>query len=374
MKRNMNVKILICINVITTVLIMMNLAELLGRLVEMTKNSGLLNYTYTSHYNVSMEVNDLNETDMKEAYQTIDNLLSDMAALPFNVSIPSVGGMIDNGENIFCTLYLSMKEPLPYTLEIGTYDEMNERGVYIGNRYEGLIKDGYINIFREKLPVSGIMKGIGFNKNDRVVVKYSDLNKSYRSETVCELSYATDDGIRKIYLGIDVGSNLVKLNQIKTEFEDIMKRYPDVTYKATDYVMNQEGDSNNFLIEGMGNLKSVLYVIAVMFCIISSIYVINLYLTSKKKYIAISYALGLSKRITFLMIIKEIGQAFIGGVCISFVLEIIVYIALRGYAVGTVLLYGVGGAFSVFVLYLGIIYITFMKIFRKGIVRELGGE
>ena len=67
--------------------------------------------------------------DRKQAYQTMDNLLCDMEVLPVNAYISSIGGMIDNGDNVFYTIYISMKEPLPYTLESGSYDKINQLNI-----------------------------------------------------------------------------------------------------------------------------------------------------------------------------------------------------------------------------------------------------
>ena len=178
----------------------------------------------------------------------------------------------------------------------------------------------------------------------------------------------------EIRIRINLGSRQTEMKYASKEFEKIVNRYPNVSYEKVNLTIDESKMGSNTMDKMAGEFKRALYIVAVLFCLISSVYVINLYLSQKKKDIAISYALGLGKRITFFMIVKEVGPAFLGGVCTSFVLEIIVYTALRGYAVGAVLLYGVCGAFCVMALYLVIIFITFMKIFRKGIVRELGGE
>ncbi len=374
MKNNQATKILIFINVVVAVLIAMNLTEMMSRLVKVAHIGVSSDYTYTEHYNVRMQFNSKDEMDRKQAYQTMDNLLCDMAVLPVNAYISSIGGMIDNGDNVFYTIYISMKEPLPYTLESGSYDKINQPGVYIGNRHEWLIKDNCVSVFREKLPVSGIMEGIGFNKNGDVIVKYGDLDKEYRCEEVCEWVHSVSDEKMEIRIRINLGSRQTEMKYASKEFEKIVDRYPNVSYEKLNLTIDESKMGSNTMDKMAGEFKRVLYIVAVLFCVISSVYVINLYLSQKKKDIAISYALGLGKRITFFMIVKEVGPAFLGGVCTSFVLEIIVYTALRGYAVGTVLLYGVCGAFCVMALYLVIIFITFMKIFRKGIVRELGGE
>ena len=105
MKNNQATKILIFINVVVAVLIAMNLTEMMSRLVKATHIGVSSGYTYTERYNVRMQFNSKDEMDRKQAYQTVDNLLCDMAVLPVNAYISSIGGMIDNGDNVFYTIY-----------------------------------------------------------------------------------------------------------------------------------------------------------------------------------------------------------------------------------------------------------------------------
>ena len=173
---------------------------------------------------------------------------------------------------------------------------------------------------------------------------------------------------------LDLGSNVTELRQAEVELLSIIDKYPEVSYKEIDYSTAANRKLGNAQEEAFTNLKQILYVVAMIFCIISTIYIFDLYMTSKKKDIAISYALGLNKGTMVCMIIKDVMPMYVIAIVTSVMLELFIYVFLQGFRAKAVLVYALYGIVGTLMLYLIIIRLVFFKMNRNNIVKELEGE
>lgn len=136
------------------------------------------------------------------------------------------------------------------------------------------------------------------------------------------------EGETKINFQIDLASNEVELYESKKAFENIMLDYKAIKCQdmSDPNYLNADRDfrtikSARGMLGGYEKIKTVLYAVALIFCIISTIYVVSLYFINKKKDIAICYAYGLSFGRILFMIVKELAITVVSSLLTAFALE-----------------------------------------------------
>ncbi len=106
-------------------------------------------------------------------------------------------------------------------------------------------------------------------------------------------------------------------------------------------------------------------------CVLSSIQVVGMYLTGKRKEIAIRYAFGLGKGLIFGQVLREMLIAALTGAAVAILLEVSVYIGILGYSAGPVFKYGGLAVCGTVILYSLMLALAFVRVSRRDIASEL---
>ena len=361
LKHDRMYKLLLFLEVSVVLVIIMNLSEALVRFTNAYLAADSGGYVYNSGYDICIDGD-----------ENIDNLLARLEALPVNAYVDYVGGEINDGDDIGITLYFSLKEEIPFSLEEGSINMSENSGVYVGNSYEDSIENETIGLFEERLHVDGILAGEGFSKNTRIIAAYS-LFTDYSKRQIKDFF-----GLNGIYYGADyaftlhIGSDKTDLSEAEKQLEAIIRSYDNMTIKAA------ESDSmileNKSIVERGTSIRNILMVAALALCIVSSMQVVLIYITRKKKEIILKYAFGVKKSVIFRQIMHEAAGAVIAGIAAAVIITLIIYVGALGYSAARVFLNGAIAVLAVWIIFTGIFALIFIRVSGTEIAGELGKE
>lgn len=361
-------RFLLMLELIVTIMIMMNLSESLERYVGAAGSMNIGSYIHEINYDISsdllrMPLDEQDNDSILEAYKELDKLLTKLEEFPVNTYF-YVGGAVGNAAwKDFC-VYMSMNEPPPYPFESGKYDD-SEEGIYLGNGCLMYMENGKVQVFDEWFPVIGIMSGSGFDRNELIAVKYSDLTDGSKEQVKGTIGvYITKTVSARLCIGSDK-------NDIRNYADQLEKIFAEFSHLSAERAYD-EWELDESISDRYSSIKTFLVVLSFALCIFSNIQVAGMYISCKKKEIVIRCAFGLSKRTVFFQIIKEMSASAVSGTLIAVVLEIIIYIAVLRYNAALVFRYGIFALVASLVLYMLMLAVAFMRVMQKGITAQLG--
>lgn len=366
-------RVLLMLQLTVTIMVTMNLSESLDRYMGASGSVRVGRYLYEKNYDIYSDLKELepdsrSEEAVLEAGKELDELLKKLSEFPVNTYF-YVSGAIGDGDFTDYCVYMSMKESLPYPLESGSYDRITDKGIFLGDGCSVYIENDSVKVFGENLPVIGIIAGYGFDKNEHIAVKYAELSEDAKirvRSTV--LKYMTEKYV--ISARLCIGSDRRPVDAYTAELEELIDSFPHMSaMEAHDSIEKNDSVSENY-----SSLKTMLVVLALALCILSGVQVVGMYISCKKKEIAIRYAFGLSEGTVFLQVLKEMAAPAAAGAVIAVFLEIIIYVVLLGYNTVSVFRYGVCALAASILLYMSMLAVAFVRVMKKGIASQLGRE
>ena len=377
LKRDFIIKFSVIITVLMTILVSMNLLELLDK------------YVISSHSMV--KVSEYEYQDLKELYHYKGNLwengavsndetakalvaikedvrefLDELPSFTGNISVPLVYMRLNSGVDVCATVILSFNEDLPYDI---SRVSGNDNGVYIGNSYNGYWRGEELRLDSESFKVAGIIRSNHLQMDNSVIVPYAGMNEAAKENFI---SYLANDILYEQAFSVIFSSNTDSVieNDMRIITEYIGDKGVFSLGNANSDVEEDIEYEKEDTITFYRALKNIVCIVSGIFCFIAVFEAIRLFLNKKKRDIAIMWSLGSKKSEIYKMLIRELGVAILIGIIMAFVCEWLIYVVIMDCKVYTVFAYGTYALLMVllvsFIMMMGITN----GLLRKGIVNE----
>lgn len=352
-------KLLLFVEVVITIIIAMNLSEALERYTSSISNKS--QYKYESFVVVKLDGN------VEEALLEVQDFFERINIFDANVYISDIGIMFNGAEYISATVLFSCKEKKLFNIDD---NKDTDSGLYIGNRYEYLIENNMIDVDGNIMEIAGIMYDSGFSKNEQIIIEYSKSTE--------EIKYTIIENIkRKLEWGnefnIYIGSNNSKVDSCVKEIMELGEKYLHIDIVSGAYG-NHITDENRTYFSIFSDLKSIIMAVAYAFCILSTVYVGSLYISSNRKNIAIRRAFGCNTGLIFISLIKDMIGTIAYGIITAVTIEILVYGIILKYNMPKVIVNGILAVIITIIIDMLLLVSLLICTLRKNIVMEIGRE
>lgn len=348
-KRDPIVKVSVIITVLMTVIVSMNLIELLDKYVNVSlaldsnvryahQEMKELYYTIPSPYESGNSAD--NEAVAKEKAEIktfLNDFITNMPDLSGNVSIPLVYFKLNEGVDICSDVLLTYNEKLPYKID---YKNGERDGIYIGNSYNGYWSGTTVTLNGDPVKVAGVISSAYLSLDNSVVVPYQALNSLARERFLDSL---TSEIFYDRKIPICFSSNL---DNVTVQDIQLMEKY--IADKGMFEMKNIGGDTEEEIESEKDNtpriysfIKQIVCIVSALFCFIAIFEIIRLFLNRKKKDITIHWALGSKRIVVYRMLIRELYLSIIIGAILAFICEWVIYGLIMKCDLATVFIYGV---------------------------------
>lgn len=352
LRRDPIIKISVIIVVLMTIIISMNLIELLNKYVKvsLTPDSGIryeyqvmkeLHYTIPDPYESEDSVgNDVIAKEKAAIKEILRDFFSNMPDFSGNVAIPLVYFKFNEGVDVSAEVLLSCREELPYNIDYKNDNNDNNEGIFIGNSYNGYWDGDSITLNGEEIMVAGVISSVYLTLDNSVIVPYKILNGLAKDRLLDSL---TNDVFYDRKIPICFSSN--HENVISYDV-NLMEKY--IVDKGLLEIKNVGEDTEKEIELEKDDtpiiysfIKNIVCIISALFCFVAIFEVIRLFLNRKKKDITILWRLGVKKIILYRILIRELGLAILLGVILAFLSEFIIYGLIMKCSFLTIILYGI---------------------------------
>ena len=367
LKRDFVIKFSVIVAIAVTIIVSMNLVELLDKYVKVSLTSEKYSdYEY-------MELKDLkylNNKDThdnteriemeKKAGEDLDYLLDNLPEFEGNVVFPLVYCSMNDGMiGVSCDVIIAYNEELPYIIDT---KNCSEKGIYIGNSYNGYWSDGKVQIGSEEYEVAGIVSSNHLQLNNGKTDMYRSL-----------IDYMTFEGAITVYFASD------RPGVVEHDIE-LMKEW--CRENGIVEVVNVAGSNESYVEDEKNDIRSISYQIikkfvcylAAAFCLFAVFEAIRLYMNRKKADIMILWSAGSKKTVILKMLIKELGMAVLIGVVLAFAAEWLIYGVILGCNLKTVFIYGAYSFAAVVVLTIIMITVMLAAMLHKPVISIIKKE
>lgn len=333
-------KILLCIELVITLVVMSNLSEVMERFFRTEVNRILGNgYKYNKAVEVYIQPPVIIGSEVPEEYtneeiwrynlarEQLEMFLKECSTMKGNISVYPIGANISNGPEAGITVFFSTNEKLMTSTETGIIGEWKDDGVYIGNAYFTMVENNTIGIGSDTMDVLDILTNSGFEKNKHIYVKYSDLSNLTKQEVIDSIMYyAYEDEIPFV---VFYQSNLVSEKEFLEKMEQLIKKYDLITFSSD---ISQNTESYTLSIDTRANtyriIKYVFMIMAICMCSCILFQACMLILRHEKNDIFIMRTYGLSGIKIWHGLLMQILCIFIFSITISLVVELAIYYAI----------------------------------------------
>lgn len=356
---NIVYKLLLFVEVVITIIIAMNLSESLERYTSSISNKS--QYKYESFVVVKLDENE------EEAILEVQDFFERINIFDANVYITDIGIMFNGAEYISATVLLSCKEKKLFNID---NNKDTDSGLYIGNRYEYLIENNLIDVDGRIMEIAGIMHDSGFSKNEQIIIEYSKSTEELKCTIIENIKRKLEWGNE---INLYIGSNNSKVDSCVMEIMELGEKYShiDIVSGADD---NHITDENRTYFSIFSDLKSIIMVVAYAFCVLSTLYVGSLYISSNRKNIAIRRAFGCSTWLIFASLIKDMMGAIVYGIITATTIEILVYGMVLKYSMSKVIVNGILAMILTIAIDMLLLVLLLIVTLRKNIAVEIGRE
>ena len=335
LKRDFVIKFSVIVAIAVTIIVSMNLVELLDKYVKISLTSEKYSdYEY-------MELKDLkylNNKDThdnteriemeKKAGEDLDYLLDNLPEFEGNVVFPLVYCSMNDGMiGVSCDVIIAYNEKLPYIIDT---KNCSEKGIYIGNSYNGYWSDGKVQIGSEEYDVAGIVSSNHLQLNNGIYIPYDVISERGKTDLHRILAdYMVHEGAITVYFASD------RPGVVEHDIE-LMKEW--CRENGIVEVVNVSGSNEAYVEDEKNDIRSMPYQIikkfvcylAAAFCLFAVFEAIRLYMNRKKADIMILWSAGSKKTVILKMLIKELGMAVLIGVVLAFAAEWLIYGVILG--------------------------------------------
>lgn len=365
--RDSVIKISVIVAVLMTIIVSMNLIELLDKYVAISLSpNGDVRYEYQEimelHYTIPSSYvtydtvdNEMTSKEKLQIREHLDDFITNMPDFMGNISIPLVYFKLNEGVDVRADILMAYNEKLPYMID---YKNKDGDGIYIGNSYNGYWNGDTVTLNGEFVKIAGIISSEYLALDNSVIVPYKTLKTLAKKQLLDSL---TSDIFYDRKITIIFSSNLsdVTTNDMRLMEEYIsgkslfeLKSISDDTGER----IEQEKDSTPQIY---ALIKRIVCIVSALFCFIAIFEVIRLFLNKKKKDITILWALGSKRIVVYRMLIRELGLSIVVGTALAFVFEWIIYGLIMKCRFETVLFYGIyAGIFVVLAALIMVVGIT----------------
>mgnify|MGYP001070147528 CR=1 FL=1 len=385
LKRDFVIKFSVIVAIAVTIIVSMNLVELLDKYVKVSLTSEKYSdYEY-------MELKDLkylNNKDThdnteriemeKKAGEDLDYLLDNLPEFEGNVVFPLVYCSMNDGMiGVSCDVIIAYNEELPYIIDT---KNCSEKGIYIGNSYNGYWSDGKVQIGSEEYEVAGIVSSNHLQLNNGIYIPYDIITEKGKTDMYRSLiDYMTFEGAITVYFASD------RPGVVEHDIE-LMKEW--CRENGIVEVVNVAGSNESYVEDEKNDIRSISYQIikkfvcylAAAFCLFAVFEAIRLYMNRKKADIMILWSAGSKKTVILKMLIKELGMAgafgvaVLIGVVLAFAAEWLIYGVILGCNLKTVFIYGAYSFAAVVVLTIIMITVMLAAMLHKPVISIIKKE
>ena len=277
---------------------------------------------------------------------------------------------LNGSDNENVQVFFSFNENPPYPLCSGEYQQT----IYIGNGNEQYIdENGYIVIENEKLKVAGVINSNSIDVNYNNIIRYDAVSEKIQKKIVENLA----DDLMNEY--IDSENRTIVIGLVSdNELTEEEKKYISLCVQKTSGLTesNEVTDDNvkkkeNSDRQVRNYFKKIMFTVAFIFGTINIVQVLDVYIKRKRKDIAIFRAFGRGFRSVYIEVLRELLEIVSLGAVTAIVLEIVVFVYARGYAINITLKYCIG-AYIVQVLIYTVLLLVMCKIsYRRKILEDM---
>lgn len=380
LKRDFVIKFSVIVAIAVTIIVSMNLVELLDKYVKVSLTSEKYSdYEY-------MELKDLKYLDKKEgpydssekiemekkAGEDLDYLLDNLPEFEGSVVFPLVYCSMNDGMiGVSCDVIIAYNEELPYIIDT---KNCSEKGIYIGNSYNGYWSDGKVQIDSVEYDVAGIVSSNHLQLNNGIYIPYDVISERGKTDLHRILAdYMVYEGAITVYFASD------RPGVVEHDIE-LMKEW--CRENGIVEVVNVSGSNEEYVEDEKNDIRSIPYQIikkfvcylAAAFCLFAVFEAIRLYMNRKKADIMILWSAGSKKTVILKMLIKELGMAVLIGVVLAFAAEWLIYGVILGCNLKTVFIYGAYSFAAVVVLTIIMITVMLAAMLHKPVISIIKKE
>lgn len=283
---------------------------LINRMSEKQPDTVIGNYMYKENYRVTRR-----NVKPEDGYGEFDGdkniryVLSALETTQGNILLNMQGVIKGAAKSHTVSVMLSWNEPCSRPLKSGNYPDFNAiedvKAAVIGEYFQDYIERDngkeYINVNGENYLVTGVFKGMTDDGMDSSLVLFYDELDSNVKEAIAAQLYSN---YMEIVLCGDSGNGSF-IENVRNKISD--NPFYDVT--------TMQANSIQGIQIIISKIKSVIMIMIVIFCIINSLAITNLWLRRRQPEIAIRKACGYSNfqviKLIILDMIKLIGAAIV---------------------------------------------------------------
>lgn len=380
LKRDFVIKFSVIVAIAVTIIVSMNLVELLDKYVKVSLTSEKYSdYEY-------MELKDLKYLDKKEgpydssegiemekkAGEDLDYLLDNLPEFEGNVVFPLVYCSMNDGMiGVSCDVIIAYNEELPYIIDT---KNCSEKGIYIGNSYNGYWSDGKVQIDSVEYDVAGIVSSNHLQLNNGIYIPYDIITEKGKADLNRTLiSYMTFEGGITVYFASERQGVVEHDIELMKEWcrENGILEVVNVSGLNEEYVEDEKNDIRSWHYQ---SIKKAVCYLAAAFCLFAVFEAIRLYMNRKKADIMIMWSTGSKKTVILKMLIKELGMAVLIGVVLAFAAEWLIYGGILGCNLKTVFIYGVYSFAAVIILTVIMITVMLAATLHKPVISIIKKE
>lgn len=380
LKRDFVIKFSVIVAIAVTIIVSMNLVELLDKYVKVSLTSEKYSdYEY-------MELKDLKYLDKKEgpydsseriemkkkAGEDLDYLLDNLPEFEGNVVFPLVYCSMNDGMiGVSCDVIIAYNEELPYIIDT---KNCSEKGIYIGNSYNGYWSDGKVQIDSVEYDVAGIVSSNHLQLNNGIYIPYDVISERGKTDLHRILAdYMVYEGAITVYFASDRPGVVEHDIELMKEWcrENGIVEVVNVSGSNEEYVEDEKNDIRSMPYQ---IIKKFVCYLAAAFCLFAVFEAIRLYMNRKKADIMILWSAGSKKTVILKMLIKELGMAVLIGVVLAFAAEWLIYGVILGCNLKTVFIYGAYSFAAVVVLTIIMITVMLAATLHKPVISIIKKE
>lgn len=367
-------KLAIAVTIFVSMFVSMNLSGIFEKVIAATSTEDAFSgYRYEKNLSVNLiETNidwDGHENRQVTKQNQVDILatLLEIPSFKGNISITNFYGTFNDGVRVFCDLIVSQNESLPYKIEKW---ENDSGGVFIGNALKKYLDGNKIKIFRDELPVSGIIKSNDLSKINKIVVPFESLSENSKKESVKSMFYSVSSVT--VCVGSSFQQNVEKDLETLTEWLGNTGNFTvsPISENVREEIRDNHGETF-FVFE---NIKDVITIIAFIFCILAIFETIRLYIVRKKTDIGILWSMGTKGAVLRRILIKDLSKPIVFGILTATVCEVLIYTFAFDLSITAVLKYA-ALAIAVVIIIEGLLMEIVLRVnMRKSIAAMVRNE
>lgn len=296
--------------------VLINTIDIASRIIKEDKNNN--NYSESIHY--CLRYNDENKSSKDEYSDIIDEIIKCLKSLNCNASINGVGICVNNQiGDMFPEIIVNIKDDYKLLLSDSKNYSSNPQQyqLVVGESVIGLTENHTgqtLNVAGIQVPIQGV-----FKNNNSANIDYSITFVYDRCEVVLK-QYLTKQ-ICDAFSSFGITVNLYSDNDIYSEISNFTAEMEKLSIDCQQKVPQYEGnDYQNYWYRFYNKIFIAICLFFAMFTCFSLSF---LWLSSRKKEIAIRKAFGYSNRNIFNLLVKNITVLTAPTILISMILEVI---------------------------------------------------